>query len=87
MLKSSRQDTNNQFRLLQTWLYWTFRADCALLTWIGIMPVEAPYLVMGQLASVWFFLYLLVFLPLSAWLEQKLATHLEQNVYNTQIAK
>jgi ubiquinol-cytochrome c reductase cytochrome b subunit len=67
-----------QFRLLQTWLYWTFRADCARLTWIGIMPVEAPYLLMGQLASVWFFLYLLVFLPRSAWLEQKLATHLEK---------
>ena len=75
-----------QFRLLQTWLYFTFRADCALLTWIGVMPVEAPYLVMGQLASVWFFLYLLVLLPRSAWLEQKLATHLEKNM-QVQVSK
>lgn len=72
-----------QFRLLQTTLYWTFRADCALLTWIGVMPVEAPYLVMGQRASVWFFLYLLVFLPRSAWLEQKRATHLEKSANNS----
>ena len=76
-----------QFRLRQTWLYWTFLADCALLTWIGIMPVEAPYLLMGQLASVWFFLYLLVFLPLSAWLEQKRVTHLEQSEYYTALSK
>ena len=51
------------------------------------MPVEAPYLLMGQLASVWFFLYLLVFLPLSAWLEQKRVTHLEQSEYYTALSK
>lgn len=57
------------FRLLHEWFYWTFLADFALLTWIGQQPVEQPFILMGQLATVWFFLYLLVLTPGMAMLE------------------
>jgi ubiquinol-cytochrome c reductase cytochrome b subunit len=58
-----------RFRLLHEWFFWTFLADCALLTWIGQEPVEQPYIIMGQLATVWFFIYLLIITPGLAWLE------------------
>ena len=60
------------FRLLHKSFFWTFVADCLILTWIGACPVEEPYIFLGQLATVWFFFYLLVITPAVAWLEANL---------------
>ena len=53
-------------------LFWLLLADCLLLGWIGQKPVEDPYVLIGQLASVYFFVYFLVFIPLLGKLEAKL---------------
>jgi quinol-cytochrome oxidoreductase complex cytochrome b subunit len=37
--------------------------------WIGQEPVEDPYILIGQLASVYFFVYFLIFIPLLGKLE------------------
>ena len=37
--------------------------DCVLLGWIGMKPVEDPYVAVGQIASIFFFLTFLVFIP------------------------
>jgi len=58
-----------KFRLLSEVFFWTFAADVFLLTWIGQQPVEDPFVLVGQLATVWFFFYLLIRLPFLAWLE------------------
>jgi ubiquinol-cytochrome c reductase cytochrome b subunit len=63
-----------KFRPLHEVFFWTFVADCALLTWLGAQPVEQPYILIGQLAAVYFFLYLLVLTPLFGWLEHQLAS-------------
>jgi ubiquinol-cytochrome c reductase cytochrome b subunit len=63
-----------KFRPIHEWLFWTFVADCCLLTWIGAQPVEVPYIIIGQLAAVWFFFYLLILTPLIGWLEHWLAS-------------
>ena len=42
------------------------------LGWIGKKPVEDLYVLSGQLASVYFFVYFLVFIPLLGKLEAKL---------------
>lgn len=60
------------FRILHNTFYWTFVADCLLLTWLGAEPVEEPFIFLGQLATVWFFIYLLVLTPAIAWLEYNL---------------
>nr|YP_008593807.1 cytochrome b [Pterapogon kauderni]WAU47591.1 cytochrome b [Pterapogon kauderni]BAN83203.1 cytochrome b [Pterapogon kauderni] len=60
------------FRPLSQIIFWTLVADVAILTWIGGMPVEDPYIIIGQIASVLYFLIFLVFFPLSGWLENKL---------------
>nr|AAR00702.1 cytochrome b [Nandus oxyrhynchus] len=60
------------FRPLTQLLFWMLVADVAILTWIGGMPVEHPYIIIGQIASFLYFLLFLVLMPLSARLENKI---------------
>ena len=62
-----------RFRILHEFFFWTFFADCCLLTVIGQRPVEDPYILVGQLATVWFFVYLLMITPTISWFEHSLA--------------
>uniref|UniRef100_A0A0B4RVQ1 Cytochrome b n=2 Tax=Noturus TaxID=61322 RepID=A0A0B4RVQ1_9TELE len=60
------------FRPLSQLLFWALVADVAILTWIGGMPVEHPFIIIGQIASVLYFSLFLIFNPLMGWLENKL---------------
>nr|ACN52338.1 cytochrome b [Larimichthys polyactis]ACN52410.1 cytochrome b [Larimichthys polyactis]AFB36107.1 cytochrome b [Larimichthys polyactis] len=60
------------FRPLTQILFWTLIADVLILTWIGGMPVEHPFIIIGQVASLLYFALFLVFLPLAGWLENKI---------------
>nr|WNH18616.1 cytochrome b [Chilomycterus antennatus] len=59
------------FRPLTQALFWTLIANVMILTWIGGMPVEDPYIIIGQIASVLYFTLFLVIMPLTGWLENK----------------
>nr|YP_007316973.1 cytochrome b [Channa argus x Channa maculata]AFY64506.1 cytochrome b [Channa argus x Channa maculata]AGC59680.1 cytochrome b [Channa maculata] len=59
------------FRPLTQLLFWLLVADVIILTWIGGLPVEHPYVAIGQVASFLYFSLFLVFIPLSGWLENK----------------
>nr|WNN67224.1 cytochrome b [Oligoplites saurus] len=60
------------FRPFSQLLFWTLVADVAILTWIGGMPVEQPFIIIGQAASVLYFMIFLVFMPLAGWAENKI---------------
>nr|ALS88376.1 cytochrome b [Aphanius fasciatus]ALS88387.1 cytochrome b [Aphanius fasciatus] len=60
------------FRPLTQFLFWVLVADVIILTWIGGMPVEHPFIIIGQVASLLYFLIFLVFTPTAAWLENKI---------------
>ena len=66
------QIRSSSFRPIHQKLFWLLLADCLLLGWIGQKPVEDPYVLIGQLASVYFFVYFLIFIPLLGKLEAKL---------------
>lgn len=61
---NTSQVRSSSFRPLHKILFWLLAADCLLLGWIGQKPVEDPYIIIGQLATVYFFLHFLVFIPL-----------------------
>jgi len=54
---------SSSFRPLHRKFFWMLVADSVLLGWIGCQPVEDPYVAIGQIASVVFFLYFLVVIP------------------------
>nr|ACX48668.1 cytochrome b [Algansea avia] len=59
------------FRPITQFLFWTLVADMVILTWIGGMPVEHPYIIIGQVASVLYFALFLLLAPLAGWAESK----------------
>nr|AAX61977.1 cytochrome b [Muraena melanotis] len=60
------------FRPASQILFWLLVADMLVLTWIGGMPVEHPFIIIGQTASVVYFTLFLVLNPLVAWMENKM---------------
>lgn len=60
------------FRPLSQCLFWILVADLFTLTWIGGQPVEHPFVVIGQLASVIYFMLILLIIPATSIIENQL---------------
>nr|YP_010417186.1 cytochrome b [Ariosoma meeki]USF11741.1 cytochrome b [Ariosoma meeki] len=60
------------FRPVSQLLFWLLVVDMLVLTWVGGMPVETPFVAVGQVASVLYFSIFLVLFPTAGWLENKM---------------
>ena len=63
------------FRPLFKIFYWLFVVDFLLLGWIGQMPVKSVFVIVGQIATVYYFLFFLVLIPVLGNLESMLVRY------------
>jgi len=61
---------SSTFRPLFKKFYWLFIADCFILGWIGGNPVENPYILIGQIATIYYFAFFLIIIPLLGYFEK-----------------
>nr|YP_525476.1 cytochrome b [Siphonops annulatus]AAX58673.1 cytochrome b [Siphonops annulatus] len=71
LLHTAKQ-RSTMFRPLSQILFWSIVANMIILTWIGGQPVEDPFIIIGQLASLLYFTLFILIMPLIGLLENKM---------------
>ncbi len=68
---------SSRFRPVYKQFFWFFVADCLILGYVGANPVEAtllnteiPLVWIGRIATLYYFLFFLVIMPVVGWLEK-----------------
>src|SRR5471030_1972525 len=52
------------FRPLYKWFFWVLVADCLVLGYVGANKPEGMFLVVGRVATTWYFFHFLILVPL-----------------------
>jgi ubiquinol-cytochrome c reductase cytochrome b subunit len=70
---------SSKFRPIFGIAYWFLVSDFLILGWIGQKPVESPYIEIGMAATVFYFVFLLVLVPVIGLLESAMVQHDERS--------
>ena len=60
-----------KFNKVHQFFFWLFINNAVLLLWLGAQLVEEPYVTISQIATIFYFSYFLIILPLLVFLENK----------------
>ncbi len=60
-----------KFNKVHQFFFWIFINNAVLLLWLGAQLVEEPYVTISQLATVFYFSYFLIVLPILSFVENK----------------
>nr|BAM14860.1 cytochrome b [Ichthyophiidae sp. KUHE 20081126_24] len=71
MLHTSKQRAMT-FRPATQTMFWLIVANTIILTWIGGQPVEEPFIMIGQISSILYFMLFIVIMPLTGLAENKM---------------
>ena len=55
---------SSRFRPMYKWFFWIFLIDCLVLGYVGAKPAEGVFIIIGRLATAWYFIHFLVVIPL-----------------------
>jgi quinol-cytochrome oxidoreductase complex cytochrome b subunit len=66
---------SSSFRPLHRKIFWVFVLDYLILGWIGGCAPESPFLEIGQIATVFYFGYFLIVIPLLGFFEKILLSY------------
>jgi len=69
---------SSKFRPIFGLAYWFLVSDFLLLGWIGQKPVENPYIEIGMGATIFYFLFLLILVPLIGIIESEMVNYVEE---------
>jgi len=67
------------FRPIFKIFYWLLVADFLILGWVGQKPVKDIYVLVGQIATVYYFLFFLILIPAIGIIETRLAHYKFKN--------
>jgi ubiquinol-cytochrome c reductase cytochrome b subunit len=71
---------SSKFRPIFGVAYWFLVSDFLILGWIGQKPVESPYIEIGMAATVFYFVFLLVLVPVIGLLESAMVQNDERSI-------
>lgn len=63
---------NTTYRPIFKFCFWFFIADFIILTWVGQKPVKDTFILVGQVATVYYFAFFLILIPLVGKIESAL---------------
>jgi quinol-cytochrome oxidoreductase complex cytochrome b subunit len=66
---------STHFRPLYKIFFWIFVSDFFILMWVGQMPMRNSYIQLGRYATAYYFIFFLIILPLSGYIETILLTY------------
>jgi ubiquinol-cytochrome c reductase cytochrome b subunit len=66
---------NTTYRPLFKFFFWLFIADFVILTWVGQKPVKDYFILTGQIATFYYFLFFIILIPVVGKVESILVHH------------